>query len=142
VTSRAARRVVVGALSACGATACGSTADEFAIRVDSVTVSTAASPSGQVFVQAHGRVGDTECRTFKRVDKATDGDTLSRRFIGEDQSGSGFLPGIVTGAECAPFPVLLRYDEPVPNLPARTVVYRVVQPDGTLFLQRIVLPVP
>ncbi len=92
--------------------------DRYTIRVDSLTV-TPGAVAGEVSIRAHGIAGSDGCGRLERVERDARGDTLIRRFVGEQRHGN-----------CIQMPTQLEYTEAVTVPPGRTVRYVVRQPDG------------
>lgn len=110
-------------------TACGLGNDEFTIRADSVSVAPSDTP-GYASIRVVGTVFDG-CSRLKRVEKSGQQDSLVRRMIGESRSGN-----------CIQLPTSVEHLELVATAPARTVVYVVIQDDGTRVVRNITFPLP
>lgn len=99
--------------------------DRYTIRVDSLTVTPVAP--GQVAVRAHGLAASDGCGGLHRVEREARGDTLIRRFVGEQRHGS-----------CTQVPIPLDYTETVTLPPGRALPYVVRQPDGPPLIRELV----
>ncbi len=112
--------------NACGVLSGGET---YVVQVDSVTVAPPALSTGAVRTTYFGHPGSACAKLDKVERQMLAADTLQIRFIG--RSGSG---------NCIQIPYSLRYEDSLPNAPARTVHLVVQQPSGAALRYEIVLP--
>ena len=109
--------------------------DEGLAAVDSVAVAAPQSQGGSVRLTFYGVLSTNACVDLARVERPpSSGDTLTWRFIargrGASQDGSICLTGITP----------LKYEDSLPNLPARTVVIRAERLNGEPLLRALQLP--
>ena len=128
-------RLVTGALAVAASSGCGlvsNRGDTYVVQADSIGVGPVRSADNTVPVRVYGFVGGSSCQSLKTVERSATGDTLFRRFIGV-QSGGG---------NCFLTLSLLEFEERLPNVPARRVVFVVRQARGAPLARTINLPLP